>query len=155
MCIVVVISIFAFLCIHMIIVVIITCVFVYVWLLYNAFLCILVLLHMYIFSVYIYICKAPRAIYRLGAISSLSYYCDYYYHSKSRDAIKFQCTISSFYQQNPVPLIFCCYNFHIVKLLIQNTSISIKFNNILFNALLNVQSISKYARKNKTSRGFS
>ena len=76
MCIdVVVISICA-LCIHIIIDVIITCVFfVHVWLLYNVFLCILVLLHMYIFFfVYIYICKAPRANYKLGAISSLSYY---------------------------------------------------------------------------------
>ena len=39
---------------------------------------------MYIFSVYIQICKAPRANYRLGAISSLhcdyDYYYDYYYY---------------------------------------------------------------------------
>ena len=54
-----------------------------------------------------------------------------------RDAIKFQSTISPFHQQNPIPLISSCYNFHIVKLLIQNTSISIKYSNILFNALLN------------------
>ena len=48
-----------------------------------------------------------------------------------KDIIKFQSTISSFCQQNPVPLISSCNNFHIVKLLFQNASIFIKFSNVL------------------------
>ena len=64
------------------------------------------------------------------------------------DVIKFQSTISPFCQQNPVPLISSCYNFHFVKLLIQNTSTSIKFSNVL----LNVQIIAKYARMIKTNQ---
>ena len=64
------------------------------------------------------------------------------------DIIKFQNTISPFCQQNPVPLISSCTNFHIVKLLFQNTSISFKFTNVL----LRVQSIYKYARINKTNQ---
>ena len=52
------------------------------------------------------------------------------------DVIKFHCTISPFRQQNPIPpLISSCYNFHIIKLLFQNTSISIKFSNALVNVL--------------------
>ena len=56
--------------------------------------CFFVFLYCYMciyFSVYIYICKAPRANYRLGAISSLHYYYYYYYLIHMIAFLKFVC----------------------------------------------------------------
>ena len=80
MCIVVVVISICALCIHMINVVIITCVFCLCMVVVQCvslYPCVVIRVSLF---VYIYICKAPRANYRLGAISSLSYYYYYYYY---------------------------------------------------------------------------